>query len=70
MRDKYPKVELLIHELSNNLLTLYCLYLKTEIYISKRRIARYALLVFNNLINIWYEHFEETGYNVLSPRYF
>ena len=52
MRDKYREVELLIHELSSNLLTLYCLYLKTEIYISKRRIARYALLVFNNLINI------------------
>ena len=70
MTDKYPKIELLIYELSNNLLTLYFVYLKIEIYICTRRIASIDLLEFINLINIWSEYFKEIGLHVLSPRYF
>ena len=70
MTDKYPKIELLIYELSNNLLTLYFVYLKIEIYICTRRIASIDLLEFINLINIWSEYLKEIGLHVLSPRYF
>ena len=70
MTDKYPKIELLIYELSNNLLTLYFVYLKIDIYICTRRITSIDLLEFINLINIWSGRLKQTGYNVLSPRYF
>ena len=70
MTDKYPKIELLIHELSNTLLTLYFVYFKIDIYICTRRITSIDLLEFINLINIWSGRLKEIGYNVLSPRYF